>query len=318
VLQNGNPIWNGPITAWNHQSIGDGTLPIQAASMEEMFKHRHVTDNLQFISVDIFEIFRLELQYALGKKPNGNIAGTGRYANVAGVVDAVQYSGVVGSITEQDSLKKIYDCWGDLVSTYGLEYTLTPAIADGGSLYTSARLGLPLLGRKFSDTQLQFVYPGRGLLDYGWPWVPTSPVTRLTCTGSGVSTSFSVVADGSLINNYPLLEDSTSFTGTATSQAQVQNYANGFVKDMNPEAFITPTFAVANSGFPQVSQVQLGDQVQVAVTSPLHPAGTRGRPGMTATYRITGWSLTFPQGSQPEQTEYTLGAGNIFALQAGG
>ena len=319
VFQNGFPIWNGPIVAWNHQSVSDGTLPLQAASMEEFFKHRQVDTNLVFNNLDIFEIFRQELLFALSKTPNGNIAGTGRYANQSGIVDVVQYSGIVGSVVEADSLKKVYDCWNDLVTTYGLEYTLAPAITSAGSLFTQVRLGLPLLGRKFVDTQFQITFPSRGLIDYAFPWTPQSAVNREVVTGSGSGSNpvnYQVASTG-VVDGMPLLEDSQSFSGTVTSQAQIQKYSDSLVVDFAPSAFINPTFLVGDDAVPQVRHVQLGDEVRTGLTSPLHPSGPQGRPGYMGAFRLTGWTLNFPAGSQPEQTMYTLGAGTAPTLQGG-
>jgi len=285
--------------------------------MEEFFKHRQVDTNMVMNNVDVFEIFRLQLLYALGKTPNGNIAGTGRYANQSGIVDVVQYSGVIGSVVEADSLKKIYDCWNDLVTTYGLEYTLQPMITSAGSLFTLVRLGLPLLGRRFMDTQLQLVFPSRGLIDYAFPWTPQSAVNRIIVTGSGGgsnSVNYQVAATGT-IDGMPLLEDSQSFTGTVTSQAQIQRYANSLVVDYAPSQWLNPMFTCGDNAVPQVRDVQLGDEIRNAMTSPLHPADARGRPGYTGTFRLTGWQLNFPAGNQTEQAVYTLGAGNAISLQ---
>lgn len=318
IMQNGTPIWHGPITAWNHQSVGDGTLPIQAATIEEFFKHRQVDTNMVFLNMDVFEIFRQELLFALGKTPNGNVAGTGRYANQSGIVDTVMNSGVIGSITEADSLKKIYDCWGDLVTTYGLEYTLAPAITSAGSLFTQVQLGLPLLGRKFADTQLQFVFPSKGMVDYAWPWAPTGAANSLIVTGSGSGDNAVnyQVASKKVADGMPLLEESTSFSGTVASQAQIQQYADGLINDYSPDAYLNPSVVVADVG-PQVSQVQLGDEAMFAMTSPIHPPDFLGRPGYMGSFRLTGWNLTFPTGQQTEETVYSFGAGDVFSLGGG-
>lgn len=322
VLQDGHPIWNGPITGWPQQSIIGGQLQIQAASMEEVFKHRQVTDSLSWSSTDVFEIFRGFLIYALSKTPYGNIAGTGRYANTSGVVDTVEYSGVVGSVTEQDSLKKIYDCWGDLVSTYGLEYALTPALAGAGSLFTRAELGLPLLGRKYADTRLQFVFPSANVIDYGWMRLPGSsgPANRFVATGSGGGTNpksyTSTQSDFYDHSNlgYPLLEESGAFTGTVTSQSQLDGYATGELDSMRISDLVTPVVYLGAGRYPQVRDFQLGDEAYFAATSPLHPAGPGGVPGVSGKFRIYGWMLTFPSDTQTEQTQVQLGGAGVDAL----
>lgn len=316
VLQDGYPIWHGPITSNPHQTMTSGQLPVQASSMEEMFRHRHIADNLAYTNMDVFEIFRQLLVYALAKTPNGNIAGTGRYANTSGVVDTVAYSGVVASLTEQASLKKIYDAWNDLVTLYGLEYALTPAMADAGSLFTLVQMGLPIMGRKYADTSLQLVYPSHGVIDYSWPKGSGAapPANKVIVTGSGATAQAYVSSpshgmDTSELNaGYPLMEDSAAYTGSVTSQSQVDSYADGYVGSSAILKQVTPTFTLNGSGYPKVRDVMLGDEAAAAATSALHPADpVTGGPGVTGKFRITGWTLTFPADGQPETAVFQLG-----------
>jgi hypothetical protein len=317
ILQDGWPIWNGPITGWPHQSITDGTLPIQAATMENMFKYRQVATTLTYTNMDIFEIFRQEMQYALNKTPNGQIAGTGKYANTSGVVDTVANSGVLGSITEQASYQAIYDCWNDLITSYGLEYALTPALTDSLSLYTMVQLGLPQMGRLYSATGLQLRMPAQGAVDYAWQWVPTNPANRMVVTGSGAGTnpkSYTGIATSTVDLNagYPLLEATSSFFGTVTSQAQVNNYATNLLYSSTVTKSLTPMFIQGGDAYPKIYQTMLGDEVMVIATSPLHPAtgpqtGPGQGPGVSELLRITGWTLTFPQAQSGEEIQWQLG-----------
>lgn len=325
VLQDGQPVWNGPITGLPHTTITDGQLAVQAASMEEFFKHRQISDNIYYINLDVFEIFRQLLIYALGKKPNGNISGTGRYANKSGVVDLVAYSGIIASLTEQSSLKKIYDVWNDLVTTYSLEYALTPAIADAGSMYTLAQMGLPMMGRKYTDTRLSVVFPSQGVIDYAWQrGAGASQVAnKVVVTGSGGATTNASYVSGpshGVDNNelnaeYPLLEDSATFSATVTAQSQIDSYADGLVGATAILKQILPTFTLGATSFPQVRDIMLGDEVAVAATSPLHPADpVTGAPGVTGLFRIIGWTLSFPSQGQPESTLLQLGGLNSVSL----
>jgi hypothetical protein len=315
IMQDDTPIWNGPVTGWPHQSIMDGTLPIQASTMETFFQYRIITDNLVYTNVDLFEIFRQLMMYALGKKPNGQIAGTGRYSNTSGIIDNVQYSGVLASLTETDSLTSIYDVWTTLGTTYGLEFGLTPMRADAGSLYTRVDLGLPMLGRPYSQTGLQFIVPGSPWFDYAWQFVPSSPITALYATGSGTGTtptaykSYQTNATD-LNNGYPLLEASSSASYTITSQAQMDAYAKGLLQNYSINNSVTPLFSAVGGMHPLLREIQLGDEVALSLTSPLHPSspGTYA-PGYTGKMRITGWTLTFPSGQQSENIQYQLGVG---------
>ncbi|MGA2412709.1 MAG: hypothetical protein ABSG46_20290 [Candidatus Binataceae bacterium] len=312
ILQNGQPIFNGPITAWSPDSIMDGQLPIQAASMEQMFQCRVTSKVLTYTNLDVFEIFRDELQYALSKSPNGQIAGSGQYANTSGIVDTVEYSGVIASITEEAGYQSIYDNWNDLVNAYGLEFALTPAITPAGSLYTQVQLGLPQMGRLYQNTGLQFVFPGQGMVDYAWQWIPTSPANSMTVTGQGGGTNPKTyvavaLASSELSAGWPLLEATSSFYGTVTSQTQINGYAKELLYTTAVNKSLQPIFTLGPQAPVQIKDTQLGDEVYCIATSPLHPAGANGVPGIAELLRITSWTLTFPTGEQAEQTQFTLG-----------
>ena len=318
VLQDGHPVWNGMIIGWPHQSIVDGTLPISAASMENIFKYRQVDKALTYKNMDVFEIFRNEMQFALAKTPNGQVAGTGRYANTSGIIDTVTKSGVVGSITLDAGFQAIYDCFNDLVTGYGLEYAFTPAMSDPVSFYTNVQLGLPQMGRPYSQTGLQFRIPAKGAVDYAWQWVPGSPANKMVVSGSGSGTNPKsyigiATAPSDLNAGYPLLEANSSFFGTVANQQQINTYAKNLLYSTTINKALTPMFSIGGDAYPRVRDTQLGDEVMLIATSPLHP-GTTGQigltptgPGMQILLRITGWTLTFPQPQQAEQIQWQLG-----------
>jgi len=310
VLQDGHPIWNGPITGWPHTSLSGGNLPLQGATMEEFFKHREISDDLEYDNMDIFEIFRQELLYAVSKQPNGNIAGSGQFQNQAGIVDTVEYSGVLGSVTESASRKKIYDAWSDLVTTYLMEYTLAPAMTDGGSLYTVAQLGLPQMGRTYDQTGFQLIVPSEHMQDYGWQWTPTDPANKFTVTGTGTTEAFVIVgiAEPEMIQGFPLLENSGSYNGTVTSEAQIINYTIGSMYSTSILGNLTPIVLAGAGQYPAIKDTLLGDEMYFIGTSDLHPAGPNGVPGITQLFQMTGWTLNFPTGDQAEQTSWQLGA----------
>jgi hypothetical protein len=316
VLQDGYPVWNGVITGWPHESILDGTLPIQAATIEGMFQHRQVSDALSWTDTDVFEIWRQLLLYGVGKTPNGQIAGSGQYANSSGIVDTVAFSGVIASVVEDaSSLEMVYDCWNDLCTGYQMEYALTPAMTSDGSLYTLAQMGLPQMGRPFTETGLTFTFPSGGMTDYVWYDVASSPANREVVTGSGTATnSVSYVSvlpagelDSELALGYPLLEDSASAPATVTSQAQINSYADGLVAANSIEAQVTPVLKMGGTSRPLARDIILGDECMFAATSPLHPARPDGSPGLQAKFRIVGWVIYPPTDQQAEQTWYQLG-----------
>jgi len=158
------------------------------------------------------------------------------------------------------------------------------------------------------------------MIDYAFPWAPQSAVNREIVTGSGGGSNpvnYQVASTG-VIDGMPLLEDSTSFTGTVASQAQIQKYSDSLVADYAISQWLNPYFIVGDAAFPQIRDVQLGDEILTAMTSPLHPMKANGAPGYTGSFRLTGWNLNFPSGDQPEQTTYNLGIGNAFTLAGSG
>jgi hypothetical protein len=314
ILQDGFPIWAGPIIGWPHQSITDGTLPIQASTIENMFKYRQCSTALTYTNMDVFQIFLAEMKYALAKTPNGQIAGTGNYANTSGIVANVQNSGVVGTISETAGFEAIYDCFNDLVTSFGLEYTFQPTIdPTSRSLYFIVQLGLPQLGRLYSTTGLQMRMPAQGAVDYAWQWVPSSPANVMVVSGTGGGTNptnytATATAQSDINAGYPLLEANSSFAGTVASQAQLNQYAMNLLYSTAINKALTPMYMAGGDAYPRIRDAQLGDEVMVIATSPLHPAQGPGRlPGVSALLRITGWTLTFPQAQQGEETQWQLG-----------
>jgi hypothetical protein len=325
ILQDGIPIWNGPITGLPHQSITDGTLPIQAASMESFFKYRQLTSQLTYTNMDIFDIFKAEMAYALNKSPNAQITGTGKYANKSGIIDTVARSGQLGSITETAGFQSVYDCWNDLVTSYGLEFALTPGLTDNTSLFTNVQLGLPQMGRPYGTTNMQMMIPGLGAVDYAWQWVPSNPCNRMVVSGSGTAlvpvksgkkttytttpTTYTATATAysDLNAGYPLLEGNSSFYGTVTSQSQINQYATNLLYGTTIQKSLTPLYTIGGNGTPLIRQTQLGDETMFLATSPLHPVSTNRGWGVSQLMRITGWTLTFPNDQQAEQTQYQLG-----------
>jgi hypothetical protein len=63
----------------------------------------------------------------------------------------------------------------------------------------------------------------------------------------------------------------------------------------------TPVVNVGGGSSPKLADLQLGDSVLLALTSPLHPPAANGSPGYQGEQRITGWTC-YPPG--PQQSEY--------------
>jgi len=309
VFQDGAPVWNGIVWDQPHSSILDSTLPISCATPESLFQHRLITDDLTF-SGDLFDIFRGLASYALGKTPNGQMAGWTMGTNESGVV----LEGVTYSATD---MQTVYDAWSALISAYNFEYSVRPAVDASGNVYMSLDLGYPTLGLPLATSGLGFDMPGN-LLDYAFPRTGSSAANTVYATatdGSATSDGTSWASqlphgqdiDGALAQGYPLLETSESLTTLATvTQAQVDAFADGQMAQLTGTQLL-PTLTIGNDQYPAASSVTLGSWCQVTATSPLHQSPGNNVPGLQVVGRVVGWTLTPPAGTQTETTQYLLG-----------
>jgi hypothetical protein len=179
IDQDNAAAWCGIIWDWPHQSILDNTLPISASTPESLFQHRQISDDLTFTDIDIFDLFRALATYALSKSPNGQMAGFTMGSNQAGVKTSITYNAT--------DLKKVYDAWTDLISTYDFEYSIRPVITASGTREMSLDLGFPEIGLPLAASGLAFNFPG-DLLDYRFPRTGSSSANRVTATASVAST----------------------------------------------------------------------------------------------------------------------------------
>jgi hypothetical protein len=306
-LQDGQPIWNGPVTGWPHQSITSGDLPLSASTMEAMFQYRQISNTLTFTNRDVFDIVRGLIAYAVGK-PSGQIAGLILGDAMSGIVDSVTFDG--------SQLQKVYDALTFMVTEYPIEYSIRPALTPGGALVMYLDLGCPAIGRSLADSGLQMTFPGYQVLDYGFPRVAqTGPANVVVASASTDTTTLlsqspAGVVTAELDAGYPLLEDSVSITGLSQiSQAVVNATATSQAALESVTAMATPIIKLGAQGYPKVSQMLLGDWTGFAATSPLHPAQVSGGgPGLMLEGRILSWSLYPPvDGQQTEATWYALG-----------
>ena len=170
-----------------------------------------------------------------------------------------------------------------------------------GNLTTYLDLGYPQLGLQFPASGLAYSLPGN-LIDYVWTRTGSSSANKViaTATDSGTGgtaweSSYPAGYDlTDLGHGYPLLEQATALTTLqVTEQAQIDNYATG-VLPLVTGTQLTPVLYLGNAQGPGVTQISLGSWCQLALTSPLHPAGPQGQPGYQGQGRITGWTC-FPR-----------------------
>lgn len=305
VAQDGIPVWNGIVWDWTHTTILDGTLPITASTMESLLQHRHI-DVLMNFSLDIFETIRSLINFATSKTPNGQVAGLYLPSGMAGA------NWVVGYLPTD--LAKVWDAITGICTATNTEISFAPGLDASGNVGTFVQLGYPRIGQPITQSQTSFVYPGN-LLDYGFARTGSTSSNSLIATAppNGAATSWqSQYPHGQdavdLAAGYPLLEDTIAFSGVGgvTSQAQINGYADGKLP-MHTGAQETPLVSIAPGQHPLLREISLGDYGWFTATSPLHPAGPGGTPGLQKLARIVGWTATPPGGGQTETVKIQLG-----------
>lgn len=306
VLQQGAVIWAGRILDWPHQSILDGTLPLNCADISQMFggPGRIINTTLTFTNADVFDIARALIGYGLGKTPNGAIANLTFSGAESGIRDTVTFQ----SSQRQDVLSAL----NTLVSTYGIEWAMRPYQDASGNFWTSFDLATSgNLGTPFPQSKLVFNFPGN-LQDYAFQAMGSQSANRVLATATS-SDSSGVTLTGRATDNYdlgqgfPLAEMQVSAsTGQWTSNTQVANYAAGLVPSVT-DTQLTPLLTLPGGAYPALSQTPLGSYCQVSLTSWLHPAQADGSPGFSGVGRIVGSTLTPSADQQQETTQYQLG-----------
>jgi hypothetical protein len=305
LLLDGTPVWNGILWDWQPQTILDGTMPFSASTFDSLFAYRVIQDDLTFTGMDVFDIFRSLVTYALTKDFNTQVAGLNLGNNESGVSATVTFTG--------SDMQLVSDAWQNMVAEFGFEYAFAPGLDVNGNLTTYLNLGYPELGLAFPQSGLAYNMPGN-LLDYQWTATGSTSSNKVIATatdssGSGATWTSQYPAGYDLVDlnaGNPLLEQAVSVTTISiTDQAEINAYATGYLPAVTGTQ-LTPTLWLANGQGPAVSDIVLGSWCQLALTSPLHPAGPNGEPGFQGQGRIIGWSLYPPTDQQAEYTWLNL------------
>lgn len=306
VAQDNQPIWGGIVWDTPHTSAVANQLPIKAEEARGLFAHREIRANQNFNTVDQFAIVQALFNYALGKT-NGSVANLVIGSGTSGVTASTSFSAT--------NLTKVLDAVNQFCAQQNIEYAFIPGWnADGTTPQITLVLGAPRIGRLAATTNLQIIYPSQYVTDYGFPRVGSNSVNSLlvTSSGSGQIPWQSGSAHGQnatdMATGYPLLEGSMSYTAALiTTQAQIDAVADGKVLALTGCTTI-PTVTIGGGGTPTAGQIELGDQLQFAATSPLHPADPNSHaPGLQVTVRIIGWKILPPNDPQPEATQFMFG-----------
>lgn len=305
VLQDGAVIWNGLVTDWQHQSILDGTLPLNCATLDFILSKRIVNTTLTYTATDVFDMARGLVGYALGKTPNGIVANLTFSGGESGIVDSVTF--------ESSQRQSVMDALNTLVQTYSIEWSWRPYQDASGNFWTSFDLANSNdLGTPFPQSGLVYNFPGN-LLDYSFMAMGSQSANRVLATAQSSDSSGDTLTGRATdnldlgTNNFPLFEMQISASsGTWTSDAQVAAYAAGFLPSVT-DTQLTPLLTLPGGQYPALSQTPLGSYAQLSLTSWLHPATASGAPGFSGIGRVTGWTLTPPGDQQAESVQIQMG-----------
>lgn len=320
VLADNNPVWNGILYDWPDMSRASGTLPISAMTMDSILGHRIISATLDYDSIDLFAAFADLITYATTKDsafistvspiqgPASPIIAAA--AAIAGLV--LPPASLVSGQTWQASylwsdLTPVSSAISDMVAI-GLEYAFVPGIDDDGNLFTGIYLGVDTgLGRQAAETGYTVAYPGNAS-DYGYQVTGSQSANYLWATAppNGSAEQWeSVYPHGvdvaALQAGFPLLEDTIAWQGsTVTEQAQIDTFADGQLT-LRTQAMTQPVINIPDGLQPALAALVLGDVIPFAATSPIHPPGPGGTPGLQSDVRLTGWTM-YPAG--PQQSAY--------------
>lgn len=303
VLQEGAVVWNGPIMDWQHQSILDGTLPLNCVTLDGQLSKRVVNTTQTYTGMDIFDMARTLVGYALGKTPNGLLGNLTFAGGKCGIVDTVTF--------QSSQRVSVADALNTLNTTYGVEWSFRPYQDSGGNFLTSFDLAFPSLGLPFPASGLVYQFPGN-LLDYSFLAMGSTSANRVLATAQNTDVSGDTLTGRATDNydlgqGYPLAEMQVSAsTGTWTSNAQVGAYAAGYLPSVT-DTQLSPLLTLPGGQYPLLAQTVLGSFAQVSFTSWLHPAGPKGEPGFSGVGRVVGWTLTPPSDQQAETVQIQMG-----------
>lgn len=317
------PVWAGILWDWPDMTRAQGDLSLSAQTLDSLWAHRLITDTLEYPQVDLFTAFTDLCSYGMTKQSSYIEQGVSppatrdpdylaMVAQRGGVARLVLPQHITSGVPWTASyvysdLTQVSSAWSDMTASGNLEYAFVPGLDENGHMAVFLRLGYTALGRPLAESGIVLSYPGN-LLDYGWTITGSQSANMVWATAppNGAElqweSSYPHGSDAADLAAYPLLESTISWEGSyVTSQSQVNSFADGQAALLGA-GMLTPVVNVGGQGRPRVQDLQLGDSVQLALTSPIHPQDpVTGAPGYQGEMRITGWTM-YPSG--PQQSEY--------------
>ena len=330
ALADGFPVWAGLVTDWPDTSRAQGTLPITAQTLDWIWSKRLITDTLEYPQVDLFQAFTDLARYGTSKN-SGYISSVSPSATrnpaylkmvatqgrvTPAVIPPPATAGVpwTASYTYSD-FTQVSSAWSDMCSSGNLEYHFQPGRTSEGALCVTLKLGYTALGRPLAESGIVLSYPGN-VLDYGYTITGSQGANMVWATAPPNGAELTWISQWPhgadltdlLTDGYPLFESTASWQGSVvTRQSQVNGFADGQVA-LVTAGMTAPVVNVGDGSFPAITDIQLGDAVQLAFSSPLHPPQPDGAPGLQQEVRVTGWTYYPPGPSQSAYIQLTTSA----------
>lgn len=310
VLCDEIPVWGGPVTTWYSSSAQALQLQFTAATIDSIFQYRIYDQNTNFVGQDVGLIFYETLNYIANKLlPSSRIANL-YYANNGLNIQNGTFSIAANQYEDVQSI------WNALVTTFDVEYAFQPSWSGAGS--DTAQLSMVVgqtIGRPWSQTNLNFVYPSSQVVDYAYIQQSSTVANHVIATGdTGATPGIFFESDSthgfdtvSLNLGHTLLEQSYSAPNPVNALSDVNQMADSQVATLTPTAQLTPAIYMGPGAYPRPYNIQIGDGIRFSATSPLHPPKSPGGPGLVASGRITNITVYPSAADQVEQIQLTLG-----------
>ena len=305
VLQDGAVVWNGLVLDWQHQSILDGTLPLNCADLSYILSKRVINTTLTYTSEDIFDIARNLVGYALGKSPNGIIANLTFSGGQCGISDSMTFA----SSQRQDVLSSAEHAGQHVQHRVG--FPAVPGrrrqLSTHRSTWAFRRSGWR--SRRASSSTSS---PATCWTTRSWPWGPRR-ANRVLTTAQNTDNSGDTLTGRATDNLRPgpglpaVRAPDHRINGDLDEQRPGRGVRHRLPAVRSPTRSSRPLLTLPGGQYPTVSQTVLGSYAQVSLTSWLHPAKEDGAPGFTGIGRVVGWTLTPSSAQQAENTQVQLG-----------
>lgn len=290
VFDGNQPIWHGILWDIPHSSVNGNAIPYSIKTVGTLFARRIMHDNIKYTQQDPGYILRELVSYAVNKR-NGSLHNL--------IMDETLLHTKIDRTYGGENHTTIIELMGNLSATNDLEWRFAPYI-DGSTVGTRLRIGTPKLGKSSGRATLTLVYPGN-VKDYAYSTSGSNSFNSVRAIGdpsaSGqqfISSPTSGLYQTDLDNGYPLLEGLINLGGSGIVNLETLNsHADDKVRETARN--VIGVRVIVSGRFVSFRDFELGDYVNLNLTSPMHPM-VNGKPGLSLVTRIVGYSATVTNG----------------------